>query len=93
MTHSVPVSLSTRRQATSQARVKWSYSAKPANLSQASSTASTRVMVGAPELVLELQVVGRVGKDQVDRLFGQGGEHLQAVALQDAVEGQGVHSG
>ena len=46
-------------------------------------------VVGPEELLLELQVVGRVGEDQVDRFFRQARQHLAAVAGQDLVEGQG----
>jgi hypothetical protein len=37
-----------------------------------------------------LQVVRRVGKNQVDGLFGESVQVLDAIALQDFVEGQ-VH--
>src|SRR5579883_3462963 len=46
MTHSVAFGFITRRQAMSQARVKSSYAEKLANLSQSSSTASTRESSG-----------------------------------------------
>jgi hypothetical protein len=46
-------------------------------------------LVGAVQVVLQLQVVGRVGKNQIDRGFGQLGENFDAVARQDGVKEQG----
>ena len=36
--------------------------------------------VGAPEFALQLEVIGRVGEDQVNRIFRQVGQNLAAVA-------------
>jgi hypothetical protein len=45
-------------------------------------------LIGTPELLLELQVVGRVGKYQVDRGLGELAEQGEAIAGEDLVEGQ-----
>ncbi len=42
-------------------------------------------IVGPQQLSAQLQVVGRIGEDQVDALVGQTGQSLQAVALDDSI--------
>ena len=42
-------------------------------------------LVGAVQIAVELQIVGRIGKDHVDRFFGQPVERGDAVALQDRI--------
>src|SRR5205823_8701469 len=46
--------------------------------------------VRAEERLLELEVIRRIGEDEVDGPLGQAGEDLHAVAVQDRVEGK-VH--
>src|SRR5258706_8198335 len=51
--------------------------------------------IGAPEILLKLEVVGRVGEDQIDRFFGQLVEDLDTVALEDLAkrESWSLHAG
>src|SRR5262249_8934043 len=43
-------------------------------------------IVGTSELALELEVVGRIGEDEIDAAFRQSLHHLDAIALDDAIE-------
>ncbi len=43
-------------------------------------------IVGPQELAAELQVVGRVGEDQIDAFVGQAGQRLEAIAFDDPVD-------
>ena len=58
------------------------------NLSQSSSTASTLDWSGRVQLAAELQIVGRVGEDEVDAAGRQAVERGDAIALDDGVERQ-----
>ena len=49
--------------------------------------------IGTREVATQLQVVGRIGEDHVDRGRGKRTHHLDAVALQDLVDGQAVYGG
>jgi len=44
--------------------------------------------IGAPEIAPELQIIWRIGEDQVDAVLGQALENLQAIARDDLVEGE-----
>ncbi len=46
-------------------------------------------IVGPQQLSAELQIVGRVGEDQVDALLGQARQRLQAIALDDPIRFEG----
>ena len=47
-------------------------------------------LVGTVQVAVELQIVGRVGKDHVDRFFRQLLERGDAVALEDGIEPGGL---
>ena len=47
--------------------------------------------VGAKELFTQLKVVGRVGKYQIHRVLRQGCKSLDAIAVNNGVEGQVFH--
>jgi hypothetical protein len=40
------------------------------------------------QIALELQVVGRIGEDQVDRRLGQRAHHLDAIARKIGIQRQ-----
>ena len=61
-----PSGFRTRRHSASQARQNASYSAKSWNLSQSSSTPSTLRIVRPHQIAGKLQIVGRVGEDEID---------------------------
>src|SRR3546814_4918707 len=44
--------------------------------------------VGAVEIAAELEIVGRIGEDHVDRFGGQRLHHRDAIAAQDRIERQ-----
>ena len=44
--------------------------------------------VGPPEVLLQLQVIGRIGENQVHALLGERGQHVAAVADERLIEGQ-----
>jgi len=46
-------------------------------------------VVGAEQLAFQLQIVGRIGEHEVDALVGEPRQLLQAIADEDAVDGQG----
>lgn len=47
-------------------------------------------LVGPVQIAIELQIVGRIGKDHVDGLFGQPVERGDAIALQDRIQPFGL---
>ena len=66
MTTIVAAGFISRRTAVSQSRVNASYSAKSANLSQVVVDPVDHALVGTRQRALELEVVGRIGEDEID---------------------------
>jgi hypothetical protein len=40
---------------------------------------------------LQLEVVGRIGEDEVDAALGQGSKQLEVIAVEDGVQGEVGH--
>src|SRR5580704_12497959 len=82
LTQMVPLGLRTRWQAASQARLNsWLASAPRETSHWPLLTLTMRPNVAGDTVVGE--EVGRVGEDEVDAGFGDGGEDVEAVALED----------
>ena len=80
MTKIVASRFITRRAAVSQSPRERVVVAKSANLSQSSSTPSTTALVGAREAAFELQIVRRIGEDEIDASLREFIHRLDAVA-------------
>ena len=74
-----------RRHSVSQARENASYSAKLENLSHFVVDAVDARIVRPHQVVGELQIVRRVGEDEIDRMVGQLFESRDAITDDDAI--------